>query len=92
MKGRSEIVNIARTGAAIAAHRSDNTATIDDAIEYLERAPYWRSAKDLGNSAGSIFKTGDWEFTGQWKPSRRASNHGRHVRVWKLVRPQSLTN
>jgi hypothetical protein len=25
-----------------------------------------------------------WEFTNQWRPSTRKSNHARHIRVWRL--------
>ncbi len=39
---------------------------------------------DLGNAAGSVFKTDDWEFTGRWVPSQRPEAHGRFIRVWRL--------
>lgn len=38
----------------------------------------------LGPAAGSLFKTKDWEFTGQFVPSTRVTNHSRLLRVWKL--------
>ena len=36
----------------------------------------------LGPAAGSLFKTKNWEFTGQWIKSARITNHGRMIRVW----------
>ncbi len=39
---------------------------------------------DLGNAAGSVFKTDEWEFAGEWRPSVRVSNHGRRTMVWRL--------
>ena len=38
----------------------------------------------LGPAAGSIFKGGEWEFTGKRKLSRRKSNHAREIKVWRL--------
>ena len=63
----------------IAAGRSDRTVTIDDAEPFLEAR-----GEGLGNAAGSVFKGDRWEFTGQFVPSRRVSNRGRYVRVWRL--------
>lgn len=42
------------------------------------------SPKDLGNAAGSVFKTAEWVFAG-WKPSHRVSNHHRQTMVWQWV-------
>lgn len=38
----------------------------------------------LGPAAGSIFKTKDWAFTGEFVNSTRVTNHSRLLRVWKL--------
>jgi hypothetical protein len=66
----------------IARNRPDRCVTIDDAVPFLEAIGM--SSADLGNAAGGIFKTEAWEFSGCWVPSRRVSNHGRSVRVWRL--------
>jgi hypothetical protein len=40
---------------------------------------------DLGNSAGSIFKSQfEWAWTGRFRKSARKTNHSRLIRVWKL--------
>jgi hypothetical protein len=80
---RNELVNKVRFQLAyIARNRADRCATIDDAVPFLEAIGL--SASDLGNAAGSIFKTDAWEFSGHWLPSKRKSNHARPVRVWRL--------
>lgn len=38
----------------------------------------------LGKSAGSLFRTKEWIFTGKWRKSERVSNHGHENRVWRL--------
>lgn len=63
----------------IALGRADRTVTIDDAAAFLEAM-----GEGLGNAAGSVFKGERWEFTGQFVPSRRITNRGRYVRVWRL--------
>ncbi len=40
----------------------------------------------LGPAAGSLFKGGEWQFTGKRKASARKTNHGREIKVWRLVR------
>ena len=40
--------------------------------------------RTLGPAAGSIFKGGDWEWTGDWVKSKRITNHSRMLRVWRL--------
>jgi len=57
-------------------------ATIDDVYKALEASERY-SVADLGNAAGSVFKTSEWVAVG-WQTSTRASNHGRAVRVWRL--------
>ena len=65
-----------RLAVRIALGRASQTATADDVA---------RSYPDLGPAAGSLFKGRDWVWTGEWAASRRASNHRRHNRVWRLV-------
>ena len=38
---------------------------------------------ELGPAAGSIFKGGDWEFTGRRKKSARVTNHSRELKIWR---------
>lgn len=63
--------------------RPDRTATADDAARGFKAAGL--PADALGNAAGSLFRGKRWEFTGQWRPSRRISNHGHQNRVWRLT-------
>jgi hypothetical protein len=41
-------------------------------------------SKILGNASGSLFKGGEWFFTGRWEKSVRIRSHGRDVKVWRL--------
>lgn len=43
-----------------------------------------RRGIDLGNTAGAIFKTKEWEWTGEVIQSSRISNRARIIRVWRL--------
>lgn len=80
---RQELVAAIRNRVAkIASTRATRCATADDVEIVLEALDKKRS--DLGNAAGSIFTRSEWSFTGDWKPSLRASNHGRSIRVWQL--------
>lgn len=54
----------------------------DDVSYYLlcndievPKGPFW----------GSLFKTKDWVFTGKRRPSALPSNHGRELKVWRLI-------
>lgn len=42
--------------------------------------------ESLGPAAGSIFKTPEWQWTGEFVKSRRVKNHSRLLRVWRLVK------
>jgi hypothetical protein len=81
---RKHVLRLARHACVEAASaRSDRTATADDAQKWLIDQGY--SSNYLGNAAGSLFRDKDtWEFTGQWLPSQRVSNHGHKNRVWRL--------
>lgn len=63
----------------IARSRADRCVTIDDCAPLLEA-----EGENLGAAAGTVFKHEAWEFTGEWRPSCRKSNHARHVRRWRL--------
>ena len=80
---RAELLAIGRTLVKQAALGNCNReATADDAALGLSNMGF--SANALGNAAGSLFRGKEWEFTGQWSPSRRVSNHAHQNRVWKL--------
>ena len=51
--------------------------TADDISEAVE---------GLGAATGAIFRGREWEFTGEWRKSKRVSNHARMNRVWRLRR------
>ena len=81
---RKHLLRLTRHACVEAAlARSDRTATADDAQKWLIDHGY--SSDYLGNAAGSLFTDKDTrEFTGQWFPSQRVSNHGHKNRVWRL--------
>jgi hypothetical protein len=81
---RKHLLRLTRHACVEAAlARADRTATADDAQKWLIDHGY--SSDYLGNAAGSLFTDKDtWEFTGQWFPSQRVSNHGHKNRVWRL--------
>jgi hypothetical protein len=66
----------------LAKDRDNRCVTADDAYAYLKQIG--EEERTLGNAAGALFKSGEWEFTGCWTPSTRVSNHARMVRVWRL--------
>jgi hypothetical protein len=66
----------------LAASRSNRCVTADDATKFLVEIGEKETA--LGNAAGSLFNSSEWEPTGCWTPSTRVTNHARSVRVWRL--------
>ena len=71
-----------RVAVQIAKRRVDRTVTADDVGRVLKEV---YGIDTLGPAAGSLFKTKDWEWTGQWRKSKRVTNHSRMLRVWRLV-------
>jgi len=80
---RQSLLELAREAVRAAARsRGDRLATMDDACLYL---PAWgKKSSDLGSAAESIFNAAEWEFTGEWRPSRQKISKPRPVRVWRL--------
>jgi hypothetical protein len=39
----------------------------------------------LGNAAGSLFRGGDWEWTGRRVKSARVHAHANELKVWRYV-------
>lgn len=79
---RNEVLEKARDIAMGIAMLGDGTCNADDVGKRLYEL---FDIKTMGPAAGSLFKTEDWEFTGVWVKSTRASNHSRMIRVWRLV-------
>lgn len=79
---RPFVLAIAQSAAReIADGRDSRECCADDVQGLLIDRGY--KPEDLGNAAGSLFKNDPcWEFV-RWGPSRRVSNHGRSIRVWR---------
>jgi hypothetical protein len=71
-----------RVAAQIALRRKDRTVTADDVGRILQEV---YGLDTLGPAAGSMFKTPDWKWTGQFRKSKRVTNHSRLLRVWRYV-------
>ena len=78
-----------------ASHRSDDLETARSIARHLAQTKGSVTADDvqkeliardidLGNAAGSIFKTKDFVWTGEFYHSERVIGHGNLLRVWKL--------
>ena len=80
---RKAILAIARVAAVkIAKKRSDRCITADDVGRHMKE----NGLGDLGPAAGSLFKVKtDWQWTGDRKISKRVTNHGRELKVWKYI-------
>lgn len=78
---RRFLLDLARR-IAVAFAYNNGEVTADDVQRELIRRGF--NPRDIGNAAGSIFKTKEWEFTGRWLESARVSNHARAIRVWRL--------
>lgn len=66
----------------IARARPDRTVSADDAAKYL--ADNGISVHALGNAAGSLFKTDDFEPAGWFIKSERRHAHSNLLRVWRV--------
>jgi len=78
---RRTLLDAAREWAEAMAHDKPHGITADHVMVRLSAVGY--DISGFGNAAGSIFKGSQWECIG-WEPSRRVSNHGRAIRVWRL--------
>ncbi len=58
----------------------DPTINADEVGKYMEDHGF----KNLGAAAGSIFRSKEFEFTGERINSARESNHARELKVWRL--------
>ena len=81
---RLELLEFARQLArACALTHPDGLCTVDDVYDALARLGHASGA--LGNTAGSIFRGGEWELTRLRLRSRRRSSRGREIKVWHLA-------
>lgn len=71
---------LARAAARRVALAGDGTADVERVRDALAAAGH---VFPWGNWAGSVFKTAEWTFTGEWVPARHAGGHARPVRVWR---------
>lgn len=65
----------------LAVKRPTRSITADDVGRYMKD----NNLGELGPAAGSLFKTKDWEWTGERRNSRRVSNHSRELKVWRYI-------
>ena len=83
-KRRQELLEFARQLAhACALTHPGGLCTVDDVYDALVRLGHASGA--LGNTAGSIFRGGEWELTRLRLRSRRRSSRGREIKVWHLA-------
>ena len=81
-ESKRELLAVARKLARdIALSREDRTCHADLVAEAMVQAGI---TETLGNAAGSLFKTDDWKFTGQFTESTRPQSHRNLLRVWRL--------
>ena len=81
---RLELLEFARQLARVCAlTHPDGLCTVDDVYDALVRLGHASGA--LGNTAGSIFRGGEWELTRLRLRSRRRSSRGREIKVWHLA-------
>jgi hypothetical protein len=81
--GREDVLDLGRELARrLALERKDREVTADDVQLQLQGLGFGPGA--LGNAAGSLFVGPEWQFTGLWRKSERASNHAHQNRVWRL--------
>ena len=79
---RAELLDVARDVARAHAVRNNGTCTAEDvARQFARMGIEW---SELGNAAGSIFKTKDWVNTGEFKRNSRVQSHARIIWIWRL--------
>ena len=75
-------LQLARSVAHTIADQGDGTCHADQVNRVLLK---YYGIESIGNAAGSIFKCGAWEFTGERVQSHRVSSHANELKVWRLV-------
>jgi hypothetical protein len=80
-----EYLALAReVAASLAKVRLDGCITADDVGRVLKVD---HGLDSLGPAAGSLFRTDDWQWTGEFRKSSRITNHSRLLRVWRYIGP-----
>lgn len=80
-EGKEKLLLLARMFARSVA-KAKGTVHADDVYALLISAGV--QEKELGNCAGSIFRSGEYEWTGEWNKSKRKIGHGNMQRIWAL--------
>ena len=80
---RQQLLELARNIAKTIAISNPSRTCTADKVGRILKEQY--GIDTLGPAAGSLFKTSDWEFTGQFIKSKRITNHARLLRVWKYT-------
>ncbi len=83
---RKAVVNLARKIAIEIARNGDGTCDAGKLAKYIWKEHKIDLPKLLGNATGSLFKTKEWEPTGEWVPHERKRSHARYIRVWRIAR------
>ena len=79
---KANVLQMARSVAVEIAERIPQNLCHDGIVlEQMEK----RGRPNLGNAAGSIFRSDEWKFSGQWVKNKRKSAHSRFVRVWQYT-------
>ena len=73
-----ELLGIARAIALTLALNGDGTCTMDDVKRQMLKMGL--DPRELGNAAGAVFKTDEWEFTGERIRSAQVSAHNREIK------------
>ena len=82
VRRRSDLEIAREIAKKIALSRVSRRCTSDMVRRELSRD---YGIESLGNATGSLFKTRDWTFTGDFVQSKLPSNHARIIRVWEYV-------
>jgi hypothetical protein len=84
-KARRALLLDARRLAIAVAKKNDGLCTSDTLGQAAQVVWGIDLAGELGNAMGSMFKTDDWEFTGERVKSTRVKRHAGEVKVWRLT-------
>ena len=84
-EARKELLSrVKREAVVLAQTRGEISA--DDVAIHCKHTLGIDLSERIGNAAGSIFRGGDWEWTGKVRLSVRASRRRNMVRVWRLAK------
>lgn len=78
---KADVIEAAAAVARVHAMRNGEV-TADDVMRRMITLGFL--PEQLGRSMGGLFRGGEWEWTGEFRPSRRVSRHAGMIRVWRL--------